>query len=241
MLQTALHGLHIPYASVPAPGPLIVFADVESQNVIRPHLTGGRRAWEVALCRREPDGEEFWFHGFIRLRDLPWSPDDPHLDRTGLDIGRFHTRHPEITGTGMQDVYSEPQMADIIRDWFRPMPGTDTRPILAGVVPDFDEQIFAQMLRTYGHMWSEGPWHFDTFNVATAVAARIKARPPFTYEELSRRIGVDPAAYDTHTALGDVQWARALHDAAYWPLWRIWAARGLLKARGGRSRLRRAA
>jgi hypothetical protein len=39
------------------------------------------------------------------------------------------------------------------------------------------------------------------------------AAPPWDSEVLSRAVGVDPNAYERHTALGDARWARDIYDA----------------------------
>ena len=57
-----------------------------------------------------------------------------------------------------------------------------------------------------GHDWSQGPPVGD------------RATPPWSSEELSRAVGVDPDDFDRHTALGDARWAAAIYDAVLAPL-----------------------
>lgn len=51
-----------------------------------------------------------------------------------------------------------------------------------------------------------------------ALAARgQRFDPPYSSEDVSAALGVDPGKYARHTALGDAQWARDLYDAAMRP------------------------
>lgn len=108
---------------------------------------------------------------------------------------------------------------------------------LAGAVVSFDEKRLEKLLRANGVLPA---WHYhliDVENLAAgwlaqwakgpcgppgsarsaenlAVAAAI-AKPPWDSNVLSRAIGVDPEQFRRHTAMGDAQWARAMHDRVY--------------------------
>lgn len=46
-----------------------------------------------------------------------------------------------------------------------------------------------------------------------ALDARPLARAPWSSEDLSRSVGVDPDKVDRHTAIGDARWAEQIYDA----------------------------
>ncbi|MEW9530686.1 hypothetical protein [Microbispora sp. NPDC049125] len=207
----------------------LVIVDTETDGLRRPYLEGGRRAWDVALARIEPDGAIGWFQGFVDLQDLPFDPFDPHLDRTGLDIGGFYERHPQVNDLAVGVVYREADLARELHDrWFAPATGSgrDRKAILYGAVPNFDELCVADMMIRHELIDSEAPYHYQLQDVETLAAGRLRlGPPPWDSRALSRRLGVDPGAYAHHTALGDVEWALEVLRRATGPWWRLWAAR----------------
>ncbi|MCV7230708.1 3'-5' exoribonuclease [Mycolicibacterium komossense] len=81
--------------------------------------------------------------------------------------------------------------------------------------PVFDDPRLAQLLRANG---VEPRWHYHPDDITSIVKGFLAARkelppPPWRSEELSRAIGVDPAEFERHTAMGDVLWVRAQYDA----------------------------
>jgi hypothetical protein len=193
----------------------ICFVDTETTGV-----HPGRRAWEVVIIRREPNGAETTLHAFVGDVDL--SAADPY----GLRVGRFYDRHPlYATGPRPDDalLLSEQRVARLVEEHTR---GAH----LVGAVPNFDAEVFADMLRR--HRLAPA-WHYhlvDVENLAVGYLAAKLSRtdvsdqaraelgdmvmPPWSSEELSRMCGVDPAGEDErHTALGDAKWAMRLYDA----------------------------
>lgn len=76
---------------------------------------------------------------------------------------------------------------------------------------DLDSQRLAGLLRRNG---IEPAWHYhpqDTASLAVGFLAGRGQLPPMPWksDELSRLIGVDPARFDRHTALGDARWCQA--------------------------------
>lgn len=216
-------------ASVP-----VVAIDTETNGLTRPYLPDGRRIWEVGLIRVEPDGTYADFHAFVDLADLPWDPDSPGDSRKGLEIGRFWDRHPQVNSGAKGRVLREADVAAMLATWFEPDPGTGARPYLLGCVPSFEDLGVADLLLRYGHIDSEPPWHYHLVDAETAAAARLRMSPPWDSKEITRRIGLDLAAYRAHEALEDARWALDLWMMANAPLWRIWAARARLGLRRGR-------
>lgn len=195
----------------------------------------GRRAWEVAIIRREPDGTEATLHAFVADVDL--SAADPF----GLKIGRFYERHPKFArtpefaaaidrarGLGLEVPEDIPCLDE---DELAPMIERMTRGAhLVGAVPNFDAEVFADMLRR--HQLTPA-WHYHLVDVETLAvgclagqtdAARMEidqsatlpdvANLPWRSDDLSRACGVEPPSDDErHTALGDARWAMRLYDA----------------------------
>ena len=188
----------------------LAFVDCETDGVHQ-----GRRAWEVAVVRREPDGTTETLHAFISDVDLT------NANLQSLKFGRFYERHPRHSnrrkaGSPMAELPPGTQYrseawvaADI--EWF-------TRGAhLVGAVPNFDAEVFADMLSRYQMIPA---WHYHLIDIeALAVGylrgtGRIGEVPlPWSSDELSRLCGVEPPnAQERHTALGDARWAMRLYD-----------------------------
>jgi hypothetical protein len=234
--------LHYPLLGILPPsyqakGPALVFADTETggrRGGLRlPFLLDGRRIWDLALCRRNPDGSEEWLQAFVRLEDLPFNLDDPEQLALMNRYGRFDERHPQRNGA-YGPVAVEAALAADVAHMFRPtsgLTGMDAKPVLIGCVPGFEDLGIGDLLRRHGLIDSEPPWHHHLLDAETAAAARLGIRPHWYSKDLSRALGVDPDAYDAHTARGDVEWAMALYAMAYAPRWVIWSARAGLRLR----------
>lgn len=108
----------------------MVFLDTETTGVHRE-----RRAWEIAMIRREDD-VEYTLTIYVSQDDL----DLDHADPVGLAIGRFQQRHPGIAGNprcGSDEILcSEAQAARIVAQW-------TARATIFGVVPHFDTECLA--------------------------------------------------------------------------------------------------
>lgn len=212
-------------AAAPTVAPL-AFIDTETTGVHRK-----RRAWEVAIIRREPDGTEQTLHAFVSDVDL--SRADPY----GLRVGRFYERHPNYNGTVTDldcwPAYTNRSLPDGVRLLDECQTAVRVEQMtrgahLIGAVPNFDAEVFADMLRR--HRLTPA-WHYhliDVENLAVGYLAFLLAQssdharreigdlitPPYSSQELSRMCGVDLAGADErHTALGDAKWARRLYDA----------------------------
>ncbi|GAA2418394.1 3'-5' exonuclease family protein [Mycolicibacterium llatzerense] len=64
----------------------------------------------------------------------------------------------------------------------------------------------------------EHAWHYHPDDISSmakgwlAAAGRLPA-PPWSSDQLSLALGVDPAKFARHTAMGDVRWVMAQYDA----------------------------
>lgn len=170
----------------------LCFIDTETTS-----LRHDRRAWEVGIIAREPDGSESEHQWFVDLDDL----DLGNADLMALKIGRFHDRHPgKFAGSpcGPERWVME-QVEEITRDAH-----------LVGAVVSFDADVLGQRMRARGLCPS---WHYHLIDVEALAAGHLGARPPWESDELSARLDVKVSDEDRHTALGDARWARALYDA----------------------------
>lgn len=215
-------------------GTPIVLADSETDGLTMPYLPRGRRAWEYALFRWNPNRTGMWLEGFIDLRDLPWNIDDPDLDRTGLDIGRFFERHPQVNPDAKGQVYREADMAALIFELFQ---DDEEKPWLWGINPSFEQDQFGDLLRRHNLIESEPPWYHSPQCARTFLAGALRASPPWDSRRLSALAGIDPSGFDLHTARGDVELALALLEAALRPAWKRRVARGKLALRRALTRL----
>lgn len=189
----------------PAPAPL-AFVDTETDGV-----HPGRKLWEVAIVRREPDGTETEWETFV---DIDLSTADPF----GLRVGRFYQRHPlgrELSGT--PDTWDPPDpLPSRVDDVAHRVAQLTHGAHLIGAVPNFDTEVLDQLLREHGLLPA---WHYhlvDVENLAVGYLARRgePMAPPWSSEGLSGALGVPVASeQERHTAMGDVRWAMRMYDA----------------------------
>lgn len=196
----------------------LIFIDTETTS-LRPD----RRAWEIGIIERRSDGD-VEHHWFIDSEDL----DLGNADLMSLQIGRFHERHPDINADASPRCWPEKQV-------LRQVEALTRGAHLVGAVVSFDAEVLAARLRAHGLCPS---WHYHLVDVealaagvlatqagwadlsgepASAQALREMAQPPWDSGELSGELGIDPADFDRHTALGDARWARAIYDAVMRP------------------------
>lgn len=194
----------------------LCFIDVETDG-----LHPGKRVWEVAMIRREPDRTadgtpvESSHHFFVGI-------DLRNSDLHGLQVGGFWDRHPsgrklsgkEPSPTDLRGVTCKHDAAkEIMRVTF----GTH----LVGVNPAFDADTLTGLLRSEGYLPA---WHYHVLDVSAMAMGWLNAdastyregpvAPPWKSDELAAACGVEPAAdSDRHTALGDARWAMRWYDA----------------------------
>lgn len=168
--------------------------------------------WEVALILATPpdaDGKapaETSRHWMLRPRWLEYA------DPMALSIGRFYERTDGAVFTPVEEFAAE-------------FARLTARTHLVGAVPSFDAIRLERLLRTHGFAPS---WHYHLVDVEALAAGNLallaaiqpdrmpkgfSAEPPWDSNVLSRALGVDPAHFDRHTAMGDVEWAQAIYEA----------------------------
>jgi hypothetical protein len=190
-----------------------VFLDTETDGV-----HPGRKAWEVAMIRRDDDGE--------RATQFYVEIDLSTADPFGLKVGRFYERHPlgrylsgldSALGTS---TLSPTHAAMRVARWTH---GAH----IVGAVPNFDTEVLANLLRAE---YLTPAWHYHLIDVENLAVGFLHgaSRPvgtvvpdfvtealalPWKSDDLSRACGVEPPGDDErHTALGDARWAMRLYD-----------------------------
>ena len=182
----------------------LVFLDTETTGLA---LTDD--IWEFAAIRREEDGSEERLHLFIehdekKCRHLPESFLTDHLAR--------------FPGHKMETDRS--RAAHSIANFLSRRNGE--RPHVVGAVPNFDTERIAMLM---GVVNRSPEWHHHLIDVeALAVgylAGRISMSKagvtppglPWSSDDLSRLVGVEPPTTERHTAMGDAEWAMRVYDA----------------------------
>ncbi len=177
----------------------IVILDTETTSLRR-----DRRVWEIGLIRIDSAGER---EVGIYVHDVDLS----NADLMSLRIGRFYDRHPGYRrGRGL----GPDELGHLLRheaDAALYVEELTHEATIVGAVPNFDTEGLGDML--YRHRLVPA-WHYHLLDVETLVAGYLIGRgetPPLPWksEDLSRAIGVDPAAFERHTALGDCRWVLA--------------------------------
>jgi hypothetical protein len=191
----------------------IVFIDTETTGVHPERLP-----WEIAMVRREPNGDETT--NLLQISPINLSKADPF----GLKIGKFYERHVDFGDYNppFTKIVSENMAANIVEDFTR-----DAH--IIGAVPNFDTETLDPMLRRHGLIPA---WYYHIIDVETLAIGYLMGKnqydenplhdddpPHFNFklpwksDELSRAIGVEPPSNEErHTALGDVYWAMRTYD-----------------------------
>jgi DNA polymerase III epsilon subunit-like protein len=179
------------------PHPL-VFLDTETTGLHR-----GRRPWEIAIIRRDGDGQSRLLL-CVDINDLDLSSADP----IGLKISGFHKRHPQarLRPRYFPRVYRASEAATIVQQW-------TAGATIVRVVPRFDTECLADMLARH-HL--EPAWQPNLVDVTALAKAAVKAsgrQPEPHFTTLSRQCGVKPPTpTQRHTALADARWAMRWYD-----------------------------
>ena len=177
----------------------VVFVDCETLG-LDPDVNP---IWEIGLIL--PDGKEREWQVEVTPRDISLA------HPVALEISGFDRRYGHDRAIDTR--------ADVCRDLDAIIP---TGAHLCGAVVSFDEERLRRML------WAEGyspRWHYHLVDVETLAKGFLYGRSSMDGPEdridedlddsevLSRAVGVDPADFDRHTALGDARWAKAIYEA----------------------------
>jgi hypothetical protein len=185
----------------------LAFIDTETDGV-----HPGKRPWEIAIIRREPDGREIEWSAFIEI-DL--STADPF----GLRVGRFYGRHPKGRVLATSDL-------DVVPDLdYEEWPTRGAAHVVArlthgahlvAATPSFDAEVFDRLLRDHG---LAPAWHYHLIDIGVLAMGALAAkgqvfRPPYKSDELTEALGVELATdEERHTAMGDTRWVKRVYDA----------------------------
>lgn len=191
-------------------GQPIVFLDTETTS-----LLPDRRVWEVAMIRRDDQGErERRF--FLRNVDLSTA------DAYSLKVGGFYDRHPQYCPAEdrpTKDVLDRLLLerypaAQEVEKWTRGA-------TIVGSVPSFDADVLAKTLRSCS---LTPAWHYHLIDIKALAAGWLVARGvdlgplPWNSDRLAELCGVEaPSGDDRHTALGDARWVRSWWDTITGP------------------------
>ena len=196
-------------------------------------LRPDRRAWDIALIRRDDEGERR-VQFFIELDAL----DLPNADPFSLNVGRFWERHPQAVklraGTSifcedneLWSAWANDKIVDVpagsvvdVVTAAHIVAAVTHGAHLVGAVPNFDAEVLAALLRDNGLTPS---FHYHLIDVEALAVGWLCAwdradgepgiRPPWRSDDLSTALGVPPPDDATrHTALGDAAWALAIYD-----------------------------
>lgn len=152
----------------------------------------------------DPERHELWDIGLVFEDGHEWNPHPKparleDADPTALRLTHFYDR---AKGKGWT-WGNRADVAGILAE-------TLAEKHIVGAVPSFDAAFLERFLRAHGY---SPAWHYHLVDVEALAAGKIGAVPPWDSESLSRSVGVEPDAYERHTALGDARWARALYLA----------------------------
>lgn len=168
-----------------------VFLDCET-------LGTHRRApiWEFAAVRIESDGTMTQREHFQILHDpyrdgVDWVETLP--DRFARDYLNRYNEHDAVPG-----IQAAAVIAEVVQN----------NAVIMGSNPSFDMERLGDLLDLHG---ITPGWHYHPHDVPTAAVGWLagQGRPvprPWKSDAVSLACDIDPADYDRHTAMGDVEW-----------------------------------
>lgn len=175
--------------------PGLLFLDTETLG-----LDPAAPIWEIGAIRVWPGGFQRHLHVFVDhdpdswLATMPQSFQDDYRDRYRVEDAYA----PELAIR---------YLADLIGD---------DEPFVVGSNPSFD----MQRLERLSSLVDGEPlaWHYHPIDMPTLahgwlVGKGVSPAPPWKSDLISQMIGVDPADFDRHTALGDARWCQAMWRA----------------------------
>lgn len=172
----------------------LVFIDTETTS-LRPD----RRAWDIGLIVRQPDGTEAEHQWFVDFGEIELGNADPFA----LKVGGFYERHPQASGA---EIGYLPGEYEVLCEVERLTRGA----ILVGAVPNFDAEVLGRRMRKRDLLPS---WHYHLVDVETLAAGAQKLAPPWSFDAVLGLYGLAHDEKDRHTALGDARLAKDLYDA----------------------------
>lgn len=189
----------------------IAFLDCETDGV-----HPDRKVWEVAVIRREPDGQQTEWQAFVDI-DLGDTPDG-----FGVTVGKFYDRHPLGRHIAHRDDWSLPSwgrkehMSE--RDAAYEVAKLTHGATIVGINPSFDTHALERLLRRHGLIpaWDYTPVCAKTWAVGWLVGRGLldPTPPPWKTGDITEKLRI-PLMPDEerHTALGDARLAMRIYDA----------------------------
>ena len=202
-----------------------LIVDVESTSLTPDYQTGSGVIWELAIIDIATGAEHMW-----RMK-----PDLGVADPGALSVGQFYKRTEDMCA----DCRNPDRAYDLTRagvgnskpEWSSPAQlAALTARVLDGATivaanPAFDTAFLAAFLRWH----SQAPtWHYrlrDIGSMAAGFLAKgcmpalvreglVPALPAFdaSTDDFARALGVDPGAFERHSALGDCRLVAAMFD-----------------------------
>lgn len=172
--------------------PPLLFLDVESLGL------DDAPVWEVAAIRVSTITHENPIH-YQSFVDHDPTEMDSELPQSFRDD--YEKRYNVVES--FPPTFVAEKIADMIA------PGT----IVCGSNPSFDMERIQRLdpIRKF-------KWHYHSLDIPTLVHGYLLGRgiapaPPWKSDFLSRIVGVDPADFDRHTAMGDCRWTLAMWNA----------------------------
>ncbi len=108
-----------------------------------------------------------------------------------------------------------PPMAKVVtpRDFAREFVRLVMDKHLVGMNPAFDDKFLVPLMQTGQEAVM---WHYHLIDLEAMILGYLAGAGtdlsiPWKSTDLSLAIGVDPEAFERHTALGDAMWARAVY------------------------------
>ncbi len=178
------------YTVTPMSAP-IVFIDCETTG-----LHHDRRAWEVAMIRRDQAGVQREASITIQVADV----DMADAEAIALRIGRFYERY----GHSARDVQwlGEDQTAQVVEEWTRGA-------VIVGAVPNFDTETLAAMLCRHRLV----PAWLHRLRCVETLASGHLGREVGGLKDAAKALGLPVDEEVLHTAMGDARLAAAIWDA----------------------------
>lgn len=201
----------------------LVFVDTETTG-----LGDEDEPWEIGWIVRDLKNRQDWEGSVFVQHDVEKAKSLPPAFYA--DYQRRYDPDSALTGQ---------EAGKLVQHIFAPA-GVITRPHLIGSVPSFDTSKINPLLRRYG---IASPWHYQIKCLESVALGHINAlmlgHPDLldteraklktlveslttrgrgiSSDELSMALGIDPAGYDRHTALGDCRWVRDQWDVMFPP------------------------
>lgn len=181
----------------------IVFVDTETDG-----LHPGRRAWEVALIRRDEQGQTE-HHMFLPL-DLKYA------DPMALKIGGYWDRHPAGRKLSGKDTDFPCAPVTTAHEAAKQIMRITFGAHIIGANPSFDTQILDRLLRCEGYLpqWNYHLLDVETIAIGWLLGQGFDVALPYKSDVLAERCGVTPPSKeDRHTAMSDARWVMRWYDA----------------------------